>query len=134
MSQHLLWFAPVALEDAAEVEDVWAAAMPALANSAAPVNKPSLIIETSLRVTASVDNRTAITAGSYIGKSPSLGGLGLRVRHGAKRVSARASLDDFFGAYPAKACSALRVAAPGRKPGAVRPAFLFEGAAARSQP
>ena len=84
MSQHLLGFAPVALEDAAEVEDVWAAAMPALANSAAPVNKPSLIIETSLRVTASVDNRTAITARSYNEKSPSLGGLGLRVRYGAR--------------------------------------------------
>ena len=74
----MLWFAPVALEDAAEVEDVCAAAMLALANSAAPVNKPSLIIETSLRVTASVDNRTAITARSYNGKGPSLGGLGLK--------------------------------------------------------
>jgi hypothetical protein len=45
LSQHLIWCAPVALEDAAEVDDVCAAAMLALANSAAPVNKPSLIID-----------------------------------------------------------------------------------------
>jgi hypothetical protein len=72
VSQHLLWFAPMALEDAAEVEDVCAAAMLALANSTAPVNKPSVIIETSFRVTPLLTTEQREQPAVTKGNGPSL--------------------------------------------------------------
>jgi hypothetical protein len=57
----------VAFRDAAEVDDVCAAAIPALANSTAPVNKPSLIIDLPF-VLRPLDKRTATTARSYRGE------------------------------------------------------------------